>query len=133
MMLWVKLVLDTLSEVDTLRELHDAVMSMPRELSDLYKRILTSICDGKGHNVTDRSSDRTMRILGWLVHAKRPLKKHEVLTAVALTAESSISSRWDMPDDSAINRCKPLVELLPSGNICLIHFTAEEQVHRPPA
>src|SRR4051812_47158310 len=104
MMLWVKLVLDTLSDVDTLRELYDAIMAMPRELSELYKRILTSICGGKDHNVADRS-DRTMRILGWLVYAKRPLKKHEVLNAVALTVESSILSRWDMPDDSAIDRC----------------------------
>jgi hypothetical protein len=130
MMLWVKLVLDALSDVDTLRELYDAITAMPRELSKLYKRILTAICGEKGHNKADRS-DRTMRILGWLVYAKRPLKKHEILNAVALTVESEspIPSRWDMPDDSAINRCKPLVELLPNGNICLIHFTAEEQVY----
>ncbi|KAK0752372.1 hypothetical protein B0T18DRAFT_89592 [Schizothecium vesticola] len=127
MMLWVKLVLDALSDVDTLRELYDAITSMPRELSKLYKRILTAICGEKGHNMADRS-DRTIQILGWLIYAKRPLKKHEILNAVALTvgSESPVPSRWDMPDDSAINRCKPLVELLPNGNICLIHFTAEE-------
>jgi hypothetical protein len=132
MMLWVKLVLDTLSDVDTLRELHDAITAMPRELWELYKRILASMCGENGHSLAD-GSDRTMRILGWLVYAKRPLKIHEVLNAVALTPESSTLSRWDMPDDSAIHRCKPLVELLPDGNLGIIHFTAEEQVQISPA
>jgi hypothetical protein len=43
-----------------------------------------------------------------------------------LTTESSTLSRWDLPDDSAINRCKPFVEVLPNGNLGIIHFTAEE-------
>ncbi|KAK4194211.1 hypothetical protein QBC40DRAFT_291183 [Triangularia verruculosa] len=126
MMLWVRLVLESLSEVDTLRELHDAIKTMPRELSDLYDKILTSIAEQKGKRV----ADRILRILGWLVYAKRPLKAHEILHGVALTVESPVLGTWDMLDDSAVERCKPLIELLPDGSIGLIHFTTEEYLRK---
>ena len=122
MMLWVKLVLETLSDIDTPRELHEAITSMPQELSELYTRILTFLCHQKAKKV----ADRIIRILGWLAYTKRPLKKHELLRGVALTPESPVLDRWDTLDDSAIDRCKPLIEQLPDGSITLIHFTTEE-------
>ena len=97
MMLWVKLVLETLSEIDTPREMQEAIMTMPRELSQLYTRIITFLC----HQKTKKVADRITRILGWLAYAKRPLKKHELLRGVALTPESPVLDRWDIIDGSA--------------------------------
>ena len=121
-MLWVRLVLNTLSDVNLLRELREAITAMPKELSELYGQILAFLCHQKGNKVVNR----VKKILGWLVYAKRPLKKHEVLHGVALTAESPNLSKWDILDDSAIDKYKPLIEQLPDGSIGLIHFTTEE-------
>ncbi|PON26980.1 NACHT domain-containing protein [Trichoderma gamsii] len=126
MFLWARLVLDSLSDVDSVKELHDAITVMPRELPELYSRILETICpassDGKMHKV--------MRILAWLVFAKRPLKHHEVLHGVGITPETPVLDKWNALDKSAIDKCKPLVEELPDGSIALIHFTAQEFLQR---
>lgn len=106
----------------TPREMHEAITAMPQELSELYTEIIILLCQQKAKKV----ADRIVRILGWLAYTKRPLKKHELLRGVALTPESPVLDRWDTIDDSAIDRCKPLVEQLPDGSIRLIHFTAEE-------
>ncbi|KAI1734594.1 hypothetical protein F4680DRAFT_336723 [Xylaria scruposa] len=119
MFLWAKLVLDSLSEVDSLRELHDAITSMPRELPQLYARILQAFArDGK--------TDKIMRVLAWLALVKRPLKRHELLHGVSITPETPILDKWDVLDGSIIDKCKPLVEELHDGSIALIHFTVEE-------
>ncbi|KAL6812597.1 hypothetical protein V8C40DRAFT_256786 [Trichoderma camerunense] len=126
MFLWARLVLDSLSDVDSVKELHNAITIMPRELPELYSRILETICpesgDGKMHKV--------MRILAWLVFAKRPLKHHEVLHGVGITPETPVIDKWNALDKSAIDKCKPLVEELPDGSIALIHFTAQEFLQR---
>ncbi|KAI3318736.1 hypothetical protein HD806DRAFT_510815 [Xylariaceae sp. AK1471] len=119
MFLWAKLVLDSLSEVDSVRELHAAITSMPRELPQLYARILQAFA-------RDGRTDKVMRILTWLVLVKRPLKRHELLHGVSVTPETPLVTKWDVLDGSVIDKCKPLVEELPDGSIALIHFTVEE-------
>ncbi len=119
MFLWAKLVLDSLSEVDSIRELHAAITSMPRELPQLYARILEAFA-------RDGRTDKVMRILAWLTFVKRPLKRHELLHGVSITPETPILNKWDILDASAIDKCKPLVEELSDGSIALIHFTVEE-------
>ncbi len=121
MFLWAKLVLDSLSEVDSIRELHAVITSMPRELPQLYARILEAFA-------RDGRTDKVMRILAWLTFVKRPLKRHELLHGVSITPETPILNKWDILDASAIDKCKPLVEELPDGSIALIHFTVEEWV-----
>ncbi|GAW11336.1 hypothetical protein ANO14919_006800 [Xylariales sp. No.14919] len=119
MFLWAKLVLDSISEVDSVRELHAAITSMPRELPQLYARILKTL-------VRDGRADKVMRVLAWLVLVKRPLKRHELLHGLSITPETPILNEWDVLDRSIIDKCKPLVEELPDGSITLIHFTVEE-------
>lgn len=122
MFLWARLVLDTLSDVDSVSELHAAITSMPRELPQLYATILETLCPVAG----DSRTDKVMRILAWLVFAKRPLKRHELLHGVGITPETPVLDKWNLLDGSVIDKCKPLVEELPDGNIALIHFTVEE-------
>lgn len=122
MFLWARLVLDSLSDVDSVRELHAAITSMPGELPQLYTRILGILCPAAGNGRTDK----VMRILAWLVFTKRPLKRHELLYGASITPETPDLSEWGLLDASAINKCKPLVEELPDGSVSLVHFTVEE-------
>ncbi|KAJ2988979.1 hypothetical protein NUW58_g3702 [Xylaria curta] len=119
MFLWAKLVLDSLLEVDSIRELHAAITSMPRELPQLYARILKALA-------RDGRTDKVMKVLAWLAFVKRPLKRHELLHGISITPETHILNKWDVLDGSVIDKCKPLVEELPDGSIALIHFTVEE-------
>ncbi|KAI0976556.1 hypothetical protein F4678DRAFT_413747 [Xylaria arbuscula] len=122
MFLWARLVLDSISDVDSVKELHAAITSMPSELPQLYARILEALCP------TDRDGRRSkvMSILAWLVFARRPLKRHELLHGVSITPETPVLDKWNLLDGSVIDKCKPLVEELADGNIALIHFTVEE-------
>ncbi|RYC58773.1 hypothetical protein CHU98_g7433 [Xylaria longipes] len=122
MFLWARLVLDSLSDVDSVKELHEAITSMPGELPQLYTRILGILCPIAG----DGRTDKVMRILAWLVFAKRPLKRHELLHGVSITPNTPALDEWNLLDASAIDKCKPLVEELPDGSVALIHFTVED-------
>jgi len=122
MFLWARLVLDTLSDVDSAKELHAAITSMPSELPQLYARILEALCPA----AQDGRTSKVMRILAWLVFAKRPLKRHELLHGVSITPETPVLDKWNLLDGSVIDKCKPLVEELTDGSIALIHFTVEE-------
>ncbi|KAJ8130813.1 hypothetical protein O1611_g2810 [Lasiodiplodia mahajangana] len=119
MFLWAKLVLDSLSDVDSIRELHAAITSMPRELPRLYTRIIENLAK-------DGRADKVMRVLAWLAFSKRPLRRHELLHGASLTPGAPFVDGWDTFDESVIDKCKPLVEELSDGSIALVHFTVEE-------
>lgn len=120
--LWAKLVLSLVRDADSVSELHDALITMPQELSELYGRILDLLCT----NQTEERTERMMRTLAWITFAKRPLMCHEILHGVALTSENPVLDTWNRLDRSAIDRCKPLIEELPNGSIVLIHSTLQE-------
>ena len=67
-----------------------------------------------------------MRILAWLVFAKRPLKRYELFYGVSLTPDTPFLDGWSILGDTTIDKCKPLIEELPNGTITLIHYTARE-------
>ncbi|KAH7302967.1 hypothetical protein B0I35DRAFT_447536 [Stachybotrys elegans] len=122
MFLWVRLVLDILSDIDSLGELHSAIMAMPKELPQLYRRIL----DRMFHGLTDHQINNLRRILAWLAFAKRPLKRHELLHVALITYNDLLPTKRDVLHATAINKCKPLAEELPGGTVALVHSTAEE-------
>ncbi|KAI1496314.1 hypothetical protein F5X99DRAFT_75957 [Biscogniauxia marginata] len=122
MFLWVKLVLDSLDDADSMADLHDAITTMPSELSKLYRRIIERMYERKGQKATEK----VLRILAWLVFAKRPLKRYEILHGAGITPEYPTINQWTMFDNSVIDKCKPLVEELPDGSIGLVHFTVDE-------
>lgn len=124
MFLWAKLVLDSVSEVDSMSELHDAITTMPQKLSELYDQILKILCQQQA----GKRTEKIMRTLAWVTFARRPLKRNEILHGVGVTSEAPVLDRWSMLDGSAVDKCKPLVEELPDGSIVLIHFTAQEYV-----
>ncbi len=48
MFLWVKLVLIALHDVDSMEELREAITTMPRELPQLYRKILERLLSQRG-------------------------------------------------------------------------------------
>ncbi|RYP56345.1 hypothetical protein DL769_009929 [Monosporascus sp. CRB-8-3] len=122
MFLWVKLVLASLYDVDSMKELHEAITTMPGELPQLYDQILERLLSQRG----EKGSDKIIRILAWLAFARRPLRRHEILHGVAITPETPSLETWNVLHNAAVDKCKPFVEELPDGTIALVHFTAQE-------
>jgi len=65
-------------------------------------------------------------MLRWISFAKRPLKKCELLSGMALTSETPVLDEKTVLVDRAVEICKPLIEVLPDGSIGLIHFSVKE-------
>ncbi|CAM1505698.1 Fc.00g113350.m01.CDS01 [Cosmosporella sp. VM-42] len=122
MFLWAKLVLDSVCEVDSVWELNQAITTMPRELPELYDRILSVICQRQA----GKQTEKIMRVLAWVTLARRPLKRQEILHGVGVTTDTPVLNRWNVLGEGAIDKCKPLVEELSDGSIAFIHFTARE-------
>ncbi|RYP76705.1 hypothetical protein DL770_007179 [Monosporascus sp. CRB-9-2] len=115
-------VMESLSDIDSIEELHTAITQMPKELPKLYAAII----DRLSRQTEVQSMEKVYRILAWLIFSKRPLKRHELLHGAALTYENPFLDRWNMLYETAIDKCKPLVEDLPDGTIALVHSTVQE-------
>lgn len=124
MFLWVTLVLHSLSNVDSIAELRQAIATLPKELPLLYSRIIGQICSIGD----DAHRDKVVRMLTWLTFGFRPLRSHELLHGVAITADSPTLNKATILQTRAVEICKPLIEQMPNGTISLVHFTLKEYV-----
>jgi hypothetical protein len=73
-----------------------------------------------------------LRLLGWLVCAKRPLKLHEVQTMKSINLEQrtvEFERRRFRVDPKDL--CESLVDVRPDGSIELVHLTARVYVPKP--
>jgi hypothetical protein len=87
-----------------------------------YNRIITRLKDeSDSHNF-----DTILRMLRWISFTKRPLKKCELLSGMALTPETPTLDENTVLADRAIELCKPLIEELSDGSIRLVHFSVKE-------
>ena len=87
MFLWVRLVLDSFESVYSSDDLSAIVDSLPSDLEALYQQILDRIC-----NVASLQRwGGVPRMLGLICFARRPLHKQEILHALAIPSNSSLS------------------------------------------
>jgi hypothetical protein len=73
--------------------------------------------------------EEAIRLLGWLVCAKRPLKFHEIQTMKSINLERraiEFEQRRFRVDPKDL--CESLVEVRPDGSIELVHLTAKTYV-----
>ncbi|KAI9674908.1 MAG: hypothetical protein M1822_009011 [Bathelium mastoideum] len=122
MFLWVSLVLYSLDTVYSLQELRDKIKVLPSDLSQLYGRILTRICNHQDPLL----SKRTMQILGWICCSQRSLKRFELLPALAITSQRPTLDDSSMPSSQVFDTCKPLVEVRNDGSVTFVHFSVKE-------
>jgi hypothetical protein len=90
--------------------------------SSSYDRILNTIFD----NPSGKRNDNVLRLFGWLVCAKRPLRWNEIQGAVSIDIENSCVAweRRKLREDSK-ELCGSLVEIRADGTVELVHQTAK--------
>ncbi|VUC30442.1 unnamed protein product [Clonostachys rosea] len=125
MFLWVKLIMHSLLEADSIAELQKVIVSMPRELPEVYDRILDQMYRGK----EEAQREKVLRMLKWIVFSYRPLKHHELLHGVAVTVDTPDFCENTRLQEHAMDICKPLVEKMPDGTVTFIHHTIQEYVY----
>jgi len=124
MFLWVRLILTTLERADSIRDLKNAVDSFPKELGDVYHRILLDIqsqCTAEEHA-------KAFRVLSWIVSAKRPLRSYELQHGVTLHPGNTAFDFETRPLRNVYDICRPLVEHGPQQTIVFIHSSVSECV-----
>jgi hypothetical protein len=122
MFLWVRLVLDSLESVYSPKELRNIVDDLPSDLEDLYRRILSRLCNARGpHNYGGVS-----RIMSWVCFARRPLHKHELLHGLAISTTDVEFDAQSVPLAPILDHCKPFVEERSDSTVVLVHFSVKE-------
>jgi len=130
MFLWVSLVLDALrDDGDTSSDFfRETLVSMPKSLPDLYRRILSRI--------TTKDRDKARIVLQWVVSAKRPLTLEELKIAIALRREAtsmrSINGRIQGNIRSFLNSLfGSLLKIRNDNTVHLVHQSAREFLTDP--
>lgn len=120
-----KLQIDRLHTLRTRKKIRLALSAMPTQLSELYDDSLDRIKKQPGED-----GALGMRILGWILRARRPLMVDELRHGLAVdleTCESELDEDDLLSTQSLVDVCAGLVIIdLTSQVIRLVHFTAQE-------
>lgn len=122
--MFAKLQLDNLADQTNAADTCEALESTPTTLQELYAKAIMRV---KTQVKPDRS-DLAMKVLAWILHAKRPLLAIELRHALSVRPEDTALrfSRFP-PRDTLTNVCLGLVSIdLTSGIIRLVHYTLQE-------
>ena len=92
-----------------------------------YERILSRLC-GDGETINQRI---TIRILQWMLVARRPLRRCELESGVSLHGQVSQITASNKPRGDVLSLCHPMLEAAedPGGFVNFIHFTVLESVY----
>ena len=106
----------------TLRDIKDALASLPKELDDVYEKVLGRIRNqGNGHDCY------AMNILKWMLHAGGPLRLVEIQHALAVRIGDTFFDK-----DGIINTenlfavCAGIVALGENDTVRFVHYTTQE-------
>lgn len=127
MFLWARLVLNYISSnlIYHGNEIENAIKVLPKELEQFYEKILLQTIS----NFDKQSIERLTSMLGWIVYAKRPLKKIELQSAI--TFSSGDSEQEDVVPSFVLSLCSQLVEERPDSTLVLIHSSVKEYLKSP--
>lgn len=121
--LWVRLVLEEISNCHTEQDIRDTLEDIPDGMSQLYQRMEEAIANSPKR--TDRMLAKT--ILQWTICAHRPLALTEL--AHALTPEYS-----EFPDlrRTIQDVCRQFVIVDDTDHVAMVHETARDYLTRTP-
>lgn len=91
-----------------------------------YTKILTQILV----HLDDRSVSRLRSICGWIAFVKRPLAKHELLSALSFQCTEPYFN--GLAPDYILEICSPLIEKTPNDTFSFIHVSLQEYVSFQP-
>ncbi|KAF3019356.1 hypothetical protein E8E14_010905 [Neopestalotiopsis sp. 37M] len=123
MFLYARLVLEYLSSniFFTGEEIKSSVYELPAKLSEF--KITTQILV----RLDSRSVDRVKCALGWIAFSQRPLKKMELLSAIAFsTGDTSVKHA---APQFMLDICAPLIEEKPDMKLGFIHVSVKEALN----
>ena len=91
-----------------------------------YERILSRIC-GNSKAPNQRIA---IRILQWMLVARRPLKRFEIESGIILDDRVSQITPATRPRGDVLSSCYPILDVddSPCGYVSFCHFTALESV-----
>ncbi|KAI0550332.1 putative zinc finger protein [Xylaria curta] len=94
----------------------------PKKINDAYSRIIYRMVE----EVPEAAKEDTLRLLGWLVCAKRPLKWHEIqgMNSINLDKQCVLLEHQRFMK-SPKDLCASLVEIRPDGTLEFVHLTAK--------
>ena len=136
MFLWAYLMIQELKQLGTVREVDEALRSLPRGLENMHEDIITRL-DATPHPAHRRLA---VKILKWIVCAVRPLRLVELQEVMRFEFREGRSfTRQSADDDDFLYSekdielaCGALV-LTRNGTLQLIHLSTKEILLRKPS
>ena len=118
-----KFQLDYILEKENPRDAIEALDTLPKDMPDAYKEVLTRIDKIKGKHTA-------LKVLSWLFHAQRPMtidEIREVLSIRTRPPDTKLYPQYFIDPVQIIHYCQGLVELdHNSGIIRFTHYTVQE-------
>ena len=135
MFLWARLMIEELKVLGTVREVNEALTSLPKGLNDMYERIIKRLND----TLHPAHRQLAIKILKWIVCAVRPLRLAELQEIMHFEIrEGILSARQSADEDDFLYSekdielaCGALV-LTRNGALQLIHLSTKEILLRKP-
>ncbi|PVH68064.1 hypothetical protein DL98DRAFT_542683 [Cadophora sp. DSE1049] len=101
----VRLQMDHIRDLSTVGELRAALSALPMREEDFYGQSIMRIRDNSAQR------ERAMNVLSWVLRARRPMKLHEIIHAVAILPDrSSVTSNLNFvpPLEDLVDSCEGL-------------------------
>ena len=127
MFLLAKLHFETLKSQSTLGELKRALRDLSTEVDQMYTKLLKRI-----RNQSQKDVTLAMQALGWVVHARRPLKVPELIQIMAVNPRDEEFLPEEQTDFTIVMRVTMglLCARGEQGSVELVHLTAKEYFHQ---
>ena len=126
MFLLARLYIESLTRLITLRKVKVALINLPDGLENMYNDVLERI-QGQDKELASLA----MNVLGWIYHAKRPLKLIELQHALAIEPGDTLLDDDGLPDqDLMISVCGGLLSVREDDTVTFIHYTAQEYLNQ---
>ena len=135
MFLWAYLMIQELKELGTVREVNQALRSLPKGLDDLHERIIKRLND----TLHPAHRQLAIKILKWIVCAVRPLRLAELQEVMRFEIREGIPSARQSADEDDFLYSEKDIELAcgalvltRNGTLQLIHLSTKEILLRKP-
>ena len=123
--------MDRIFDTRTIKGIKSALSSMPGQLDELYREALVRI-----QKQSDNDEELGMRILSWIIHAKRPLSVNELRYGLAIDY-SDVQEDVEFDEDnvlssgSLVDVCAGLAIIDSNSQVVrLAHYTTQEYLDR---
>lgn len=123
MFLWVKLVLLTLLEQESLFEIQATLSRLPTGLAGIYKILLERL-----EKIADtQQKPRIRMIFYWILFALRPMKVWEICDALVIGGSNLMLVKdQTMLHPRILDICKPLIEVHKDQTVSFVHFSVKD-------